>query len=203
MSAELTRDDVDLIERKVAWQGYYRMDVYRLRYRRFDGAWSEPIEREVFERGRAAAVVPYDAVRDEVVMIRQFRPGAYAAGRDPWLWEIVAGIIDAGETPESVVKREAQEEAALEISDLIRVCEYLVSPGGTSETCTLFGARTDASKAGGTHGLASEHEDIAVEAMSFDRAMALVTGDKINNAKTIIGLQWLALNRADLRRRWG
>ncbi len=199
----MTRDDVDLIERKVAWQGYYRMDVYRLRYRRFDGDWSQPIEREVFERGRAAAVVPYDAVRDEVVMIRQFRPGAYAAGRDPWLWEVVAGIIDAGETPESVVKREAQEEAALEISDLIRVCEYLVSPGGTSEVCTLFGARTDASKAGGTHGLASEHEDIAVEAMSFDKAMALVTGDKINNAKTIIGLQWLALNRPDLRRRWG
>lgn len=199
----MTRDDVDLIERKTAWQGYYRMEVYRLRYRRFDGGWSEPIEREVFERGKAAAVVPYDPVRDEVVMIRQFRPGAYAAGRDPWLWEVVAGIIEPGETPESVVQREAREEADLQISDLIRICEYLVSPGGTSEVCTLFGARTDSSKAGGTHGLASEHEDIAVEAMSFEKAMALLTGDKINNAKTIIGLQWLALNRADLRRRWG
>ena len=199
----MTRDDVDLIERKVAWQGYYRMDVYRLRYRRFDGGWSQPIEREVFERGKAAAVVPYDPARDEVVMIRQFRPGAYAAGRDPWLWEVVAGIIEPGETPESVVRREAKEEADLQISDLVRICEYLVSPGGTSEVCTLFGARTDAAKAGGTHGLASEHEDIAVEAMSFDQAMALVRDDKINNAKTIIGLQWLALNRADLRRRWG
>lgn len=199
----MTRDDVDLIERKVAWQGYYRMDVYRLRYRRFDGQWSEPIQREVFERGRAAAVVPYDPVRDEVVLIRQFRPGAYAAGRDPWLWEIVAGIIEPGETPEAVVRREAQEEAALEISDLVRVCEYLVSPGGTSETCTLFGARTDSSKAGGTHGLASEHEDIAVEAMGFAQAMELVRQDRLNNAKTIIGLQWLALNRDALRQRWG
>lgn len=199
----MTRDDVDLIERKVAWQGYYRMDVYRLRYRRFDGRWSEPIQREVFERGRAAAVVPYDPGRDEVVLIRQFRPGAYAAGRDPWLWEIVAGIIEPGETAEAVVQREAQEEAALQISDLIRVCEYLVSPGGTSETCTLFGARIDSSTAGGTHGLASEHEDIAVEAMSFARAMELVENDRVNNAKTIIGLQWLALNRETLRRRWG
>ncbi|MGE0152857.1 MAG: NUDIX domain-containing protein [Reyranellaceae bacterium] len=199
----MTRDDVDLIERKVAWQGYYRMDVYRLRYRRFDGQWSEPIEREVFERGRAAAVVPYDPQRDEVVLIRQFRPGAYAAGRDPWLWEIVAGIIEPGETPEAVVTREAQEEAALQIRDLIRICEYLVSPGGTSETCTLFAARTDAARAGGYHGLAAEHEDIAVEAMGFERAMALLREDAINNAKTIIGLQWLALNREALRRRWG
>jgi len=199
----MTRDDIDLIERKVAWQGYYRMDVYRLRYRRFDGGWSEPIEREVFERGKAAAVVPYDPQRDEVVMIRQFRPGAYAAGRDPWLWEVVAGIIEPGETPESVVRREAKEEADLQISDLVRICEYLVSPGGTSEVCTLFGARTDSSKAGGFHGLASEHEDIAVEAMPFARAIAMLNEDRINNAKTIIGLQWLALNRHALRQRWG
>lgn len=199
----MTRDDVDLIERKVAWQGYYRMDVYRLRYRRFAGGWSEPIEREVFERGKAAAVVPYDPQRDEVVMIRQFRPGAYAAGRDPWLWEVVAGIIEPGETPESVVRREAKEEADLDISDLVRICEYLVSPGGTSEVCTLFGARTDSSRAGGVHGLASEHEDIAVEALPFAKAIALLNEDKINNAKTIIGLQWLALNRNALRQRWG
>ncbi len=198
----MTRDDVDLIERRTAWQGHYRMDVYRLRYRRFDGSWSAPIEREVFERGRAAAVVPYDPLRDEVVMIRQFRPGAYAAGMDPWLWEIVAGIIEPGETPESVVRREAREEAAIEIGDPIRICEYLVSPGGTSEVCTLFGARTDSSRAGGTHGLASEQEDIHVEAMPFGKVMELLEGDLLNNAKTIIGLQWLALNRTALRKRW-
>ena len=199
----MTRHDVDLIERRTAWQGHYRMDVYRLRYRRFDGSWSAPVVREVFERGRAAAVVPYDPRRDEVVLIRQFRPGAYAAGMDPWLWEIVAGIIEPGETPESVVRREAREEAALEIADPIRICEYLVSPGGTSEVCTLFAAQVDASGAGGLHGLASEHEDIAVEAMPFARAMGLLNGDRLNNAKTIIGLQWLALNRDELRRRWG
>ena len=100
------------------------------------------------------------------------------------------------------MRREAREEAAIEISDPIRICEYLVSPGGTSEICTLFGARTDSSRAGGTHGLASEHEDIHVEAMAFDRAMALLADDRLNNAKTIIGLQWLALNRPALRKRW-
>jgi ADP-ribose pyrophosphatase len=197
-----SRDDVELIERKTAWQGYYRMDVYRLRYRLFRGGWSNEIEREVFERGIAAAVVPYDPVRDQVVLIRQFRPGAYAAGMQPWLWEIVAGIIEPGETPREVVTREAQEEASLTIVDPIEICRYLVSPGGTSEICTLFCARTDASAAGGVHGLAEENEDIAVQAMSFDEAMQLLGEDKINNAKTIIGLQWLALNRERLRREW-
>jgi ADP-ribose pyrophosphatase len=202
MDRDFTRNDVELIERKTAWQGHYRMDVYRLRYRLFNGGWSKEIEREVFERGIAAAVVPYDPVRDEVVLIRQFRPGAYAAGMTPWLWEIVAGIIDQGETPLDVITREAREEAALDIAQPIRIGQYLVSPGGTSEVCTLFCARVDASTAGGVHGLASENEDIAVQVMPFARIEQMLKDDAFNNAKTIIGLQWLALNRARLRRDW-
>jgi len=199
----MTKDDVDLIERRVAWQGYGRVAVFRLRYRRFDGAWSRPIEREIFERGAVAAVVPYDPVRDEVVLIRQFRPGAYAAGRDPWLWEIVAGVVEPGEAAEAVARREAAEEAALTLSDLIHVYDFLPSPGALSEVCTLFCGRTDASGAGGTHGLAHEGEDIAVEALPVDRALALLAQNRIDNGKTIVGLQWLALNRDALRRRWG
>ena len=198
----MTRDDVDLIERRVAWQGYGRVAVFHLRYRRFDGAWSEPVEREIFERAAVAAVVPYDPLRDEVVLIRQFRPGAYAAGRDPWLWEIVAGIVEPGEALEAVAAREAQEEASLTLTDLIRVYDFLPSPGALSEVCTLFCGRVDASGAGGHHGLASEGEDIAVEALAFDRAMALLADNRIDNGKTIVGLQWLALNREALRRRW-
>lgn len=197
-----TRDDVDLIECNTAWQGYYRMDVYRLRYRLFKGGWSGEIRREVFERGIAAAVVPYDPVRDEVVLIRQFRPGAFAAGMTPWLWEIVAGIIEPGETPLEVVTREAQEEAALSISQPIQICKYLVSPGATSETCTLFCAKVDASKAGGVHGLAAENEDIEVNVVPFARIEQMLKDDVLNNAKTIIGLQWLVLNRDRLRRDW-
>jgi ADP-ribose pyrophosphatase len=186
----------------VAWQGYCRVAVLRLRHRRFDGGWSEPIEREITERAEVAAVVPYDPLRDEVVLIRQFRPGAYVAGRDPWLWEIVAGVVDAGESLEAVAGREAQEEAGLVLADLIRIYEFLPSPGAISEVCTLFAARVDAASAGGTHGLASEGEHIAVEAVAFGRAMAMLADGGIRNGKTIIGLQWLALNRAALRQRW-
>ncbi len=202
MTAAFARDDVELIECKTAWQGHYRMDVYRLRYRLFKGGWSGEVRREIFERGIAAAVVPYDPVRDEVVLIRQFRPGAYAAGMTPWLWEIVAGIIEPGETPLEVIAREAQEEAALAISQPIRIGHYLVSPGGTSETCTLFCARVDAGQAGGIHGLAAENEDIEVNVVPFARVMEMLAADAFNNAKTIIGLQWLALNRERLQRDW-
>ncbi|MEQ8695449.1 MAG: NUDIX domain-containing protein, partial [Bauldia litoralis] len=105
-------DDVDILEKTTPYKGRFQIDRYRLRYHRFDGAWSEPVLREVFERGHAAAVLPYDPVRDEVVLIEQFRPGPLAAGEaSPWLIEIVAGIIDPGETPEEVVRREADEEA--------------------------------------------------------------------------------------------
>lgn len=199
----MTRDDVELIERRVAWQGYSRVAVLRLRHRRFDGGWSEAIEREVFERGNVVAVLPYDPARDEVVLIRQFRPGAYAAGRDPWLWEIVAGVVEPEEALEAVAAREAREEAGLVLSDLIRLYDFLPSPGALSEVCTLFCGRTDAAGVGGTHGLASEGEDIAVEALSADRALALLADNRLANGKTLVGLQWLALNRDALRRRWG
>lgn len=197
-----SRADVELLEQRTLWQGYYRMVLYRLRHRLHGGGWSGEINREVFERGHAAAVVPYDPVRDEVVLIRQFRPGAYAAHMGPWLWEIVAGILETDETPEALIMREAREEAGLTLSDPIRIGKYLVSPGGTSESCTIFCARVDAAAATGIHGLKSENEDIAVHALPFARVRAMLADEQICNAKTIIGLQWLALNRDRLRQQW-
>lgn len=200
--ADFTRADVELLEQRTLWQGYYRMVLYRLRHRLHGGGWSGEIAREVFERGHAAAVVPYDPLRDEVVLIRQFRPGAYAARMGPWLWEIIAGILEKDETPEALILREAREEAGLTLSDPIRIGKYLVSPGGTSESCTIFCARVDAATASGIHGLKSENEDIAVHALPYARVMAMLAEEQICNAKTIIGLQWLALNRDSLRRQW-
>ncbi|MGH7005896.1 MAG: NUDIX domain-containing protein, partial [Alphaproteobacteria bacterium] len=107
----LTREDVEVLEKTTVWKGRFQIDRYKLRHKLHDGGWSEPFIREVFERGHAAAVLPYDPIRDLVVLIELFRPGAYAAGRHPWLVEVVAGIIDPGEAVENVVRREAWEEA--------------------------------------------------------------------------------------------
>ena len=193
---------VELIERQAVFQGYFRIDRLKLRHKLFAGGMSNLITREIFERGHAAAVLPYDPIRDEVVLIEQFRPGALVAGWHPWLFEPVAGIIDAGETVTDVVHREAEEEAGVTIRDLIPMHHYLTSPGGTSETCALYCGRVDASKAGGIHGLDGENEDIRVTVLPYGEVMTWLDGDKMNNALLIIALQWLALNHDKVRARW-
>ncbi len=193
---------VELIERETPYQGYFRIDRYTLRHELFAGGMSEPLTREVFERGHAAAVLPYDPERDAVVLIEQFRIGAYAAGRDPWLIEIVAGIVEDGETPREVALRELGEEAGL-TGDLVEpIGDVMLSPGGTSETIALFCARIDARAANGIHGLADEHEDIRVTTMAFADALAAVERGDVVSAPAIIALQWLALHRDRLRERW-
>ncbi len=203
-------DDIELISRTADFQGYFRIDTYRLRHRLHDGGWSQEISREIFERGHAVAVIPYDPVRDEVVLIEQFRIGLYAARQSrwfaddasPWLIEVVAGIIESGEDPEDVARRETVEECGCVVSDLIPVSHYLVSPGGTSESVFLFCGRVDATKVDGLHGLADEGEDIRPFTLKLDEAMRWVADGRVANATTIIGLQWLALNRDDVRRKW-
>jgi ADP-ribose pyrophosphatase len=194
--------DFQVIEKSTAFQGYFRIDLYRFRHRLFAGGWSGEVRREVFERGHAVVVLPYDPERDSVVMIEQFRIGAAAAGMPMWQLEVIAGIIDEGETPEDVARREAREEANCAIQDLVPVYHYLASPGGTSESVRLFCGRVDSRGLGGIHGLATEHEEIRVEVVQFAEAKARLEGGKIGNAPTIIALQWLILNRDALRQQW-
>ena len=119
----------------------------------FAGGWSGELERELFERGHAVGVLPYDPGgrfrrADRAVPDRR-------AGRrhGSWLSEVVAGIIEAGEAPEEVARRETQEEAGIEVMDLMPICRYLVSPGGSSESVILYCGRVDSRGAGGIHGL--------------------------------------------------
>jgi ADP-ribose pyrophosphatase len=199
----MTDPRIDIIDKTVAYNGFFRLERYRLRHRLFSGAWSHELVREVFERGHAAAVLPYDPERDQVVLIEQFRVGALEAPGGAWLLEIVAGVIDAGETPEEVIRREAVEESGCMLQDVVPICEYLVSPGGTSERLTLFCGKVDAALACGTHGLADEGEDTRVVVLAFAEAVTYLQAGKITAAAPIIALQWLMLNREQLRRQWG
>lgn len=193
---------VDILGKEVRYQGFFRLEHYRLRHRLFSGEMSAPMSRELFERGHAAAVLPYDPVRDEVILLEQFRIGALHTAGGPWLIEIVAGIIEDGETPDGVIQREAIEEADCRLFRVEHICDYLVSPGGTSESITLFCGQVDSSGAGGIHGLADEDEDIRVMTVSFKQAWDWMCRGRINSASPIIALQWLAMNRKRLRREW-
>lgn len=194
---------VEILDKEVCYRGFFRLEKYRLRHRLYDGTMSGVIQRELFERGHAAAALLYDPQRDAVVMLEQFRIGALEVEGGPWLFEIVAGMIEQGERPEEVVRREAIEEAGCAIKALEFICEYLVSPGGTSECISLYCARVDAAGVGGIHGLNEEDEDIRVQAIPFDVVWRWFENGCINSASPIIAIQWLAMHRDRLRMKWG
>ncbi len=198
----MSEREVRILEREVAFQGYFRVDRYRLRHTLHAGGLGAELQREVFERGHIAAVLPVDPLLERVVLIEQFRPGAWAAGWEPWLLECVAGVLEDGETGTELAHREAHEEAGLRIHQLEPIARFLSSPGASSETVELFCGRVDASDAGGLHGLPEEGEDIRVHSMPVAEALALLDEGRIVNAKTIIALQWLARHYEALRARW-
>ena len=200
-AAGFSRDDVVVEKRETLFRGFYRMDKLHLRHRQFAGGLGPVITRELFVRPAAVGVLVYDADADSVLLIEQFRVGALDDAH-PWQFEIVAGLIEPGEAPEDVVRREALEEAGVTLGAVEKVMDYLPSPGGSDERFGLYVAQADLSLAGGIHGLPEEGEDIRVNVMSVNQAMAALQRGRINNAPCIIALQWLALNKPRLVARW-
>ena len=190
--------NIQIIKKTTCYEGFFKLVSYQLKHTLFAGGWSSEIRREVLERGHAAAILPYDPNSEQVVLIEQFRPGAIDHPQGAWLWEIVAGILEPGETPKELVQREAIEEAGCQVSDIVHICDFFVSPGSTSETTALFCGRVDANKVSGIHGLASEHEDIQVHVVDFTAALEMIQTGQIRFAPAIIALQWLALHRDEI-----
>ncbi len=195
-------DDVEVVEREACFRGFYQLDRLHLRHRLFAGGMGKLINRELFVRHDAVCVLPYDPQRDCVVLIEQFRIGALDKSANPWLIELVAGLIDKDEQPEEVARREAVEEAGLELAELWPLTQYYPSPGGSDERVHLYVGRCDSRGAGGVHGLEEEGEDIRVHVWPLEDALAAVRDGRIDNAASIIALQWLALNRAEVRGLW-
>ncbi len=195
-------DSVLVDDLETLYEGYLRIDRYRLTHAKFDGGRTPALSRELMERGHAVALLPYDPSADRVVLIEQFRIGAYAGGFHPWLVEIVAGIIDAGESPEAVVRREAREETGLETGRLEAIGHYLTSPGCTSESLRIYCGEVDSEAAGGIHGLPDEGEDIRVFTLPFDEAAMLLTTGGFTNFPIVLAMQWLMINRERVRSLW-
>ncbi|MFP8384733.1 ADP-ribose diphosphatase [Klebsiella aerogenes] len=197
-----SKNDVEIIARETLYRGFFSLDLYRFRHRLFNGGMSGEVTREIFERGHAAVLLPFDPVRDEVVLVEQIRIAAYDTSESPWLLEMVAGMIEEGETVEDVARREALEEAGLEVGRTKPILSYLSSPGGTSERLSILVGEVDASTAKGIHGLAEENEDIRVHVVSREQAYQWVEEGKIDNAASVIALQWLQLHYHSLRNEW-
>jgi ADP-ribose pyrophosphatase len=193
---------VEITKRENCFKGFYKVDKLFLRHELFSGGMCKEISRELFVRHDAVCVLPYDPQRDEVVLIEQFRVGAMRKVVNPWLIEMVAGLIDKDEQPEEVAHREAEEEAGLKFQALWPITKYFPSPGGSDEYVHLYLGRCDSQGAGGLHGLEEEGEDIRVRVWAFQDALQAVRDGRIINAAALIAIQWLALNREEVRGLW-
>lgn len=198
-AAPFTAADVDLLERRCLHQGFFRLEALQLRHRLFDGGWSGTMTREVHRRHDAVGVLLYDVERDAVVLVEQFRAGALNDPVSPWKLEVVAGLVERGESPAEVARRESLEEAGAPVGELIELHSYYPSPGACDERVTLFCGLVDSEGLGGVHGLDEEHEDIRVHVLPFGRAWELLQAGRLDNAMCLIALHWLAAERASLR----
>lgn len=199
---QYSHDDYELIDRKSCFKGFFALDKFSFKHKRFDGSWSRVVEREVFVRGDATCVLPYDPIAGKIILLEQFRAGALLANQSPWLIELVAGINEKGELPEDVARREAVEEAGIELLDMKPIIRYLPSPGGATEEVHLYCALVDSEGAGGVYGLPEEDEDIKVHLVDVSDIASLLASGEINNSPAIIALQWLLLHKKEIDQEW-
>lgn len=185
---------------RCVYSGFFRMHELRIKHAVFQG---EPIHvtRELFRRGNAVTVLLFDPILETLVLIEQFRAGALAAPNGPWLLELVAGMIEEGETPEGVAERETLEESGLRVQHLEPIQGYLPSPGGMDEWIHLLYGFVDSTHAGGLHGLAGEGEDIRVHCLPVVDVFELMHQGRLDNAAILIAVQWLYIHYKTIHQR--
>jgi nudix-type nucleoside diphosphatase (YffH/AdpP family) len=172
---------------------HYRLNEVDFDYRRGNGEWQTQ-KREVFDRGHAATLLPYNVASRTVVLTRQFRLPPYLAGHDDFMIEAAAGMLDDA-SPEERIRAEAEEEIGYRLHDVRKVFEAFMSPGSITEKLHFFVAEYDAAmRVGDGGGLAEEGEDIEVLELPIDAALAMIADGSIIDAKTIMLLQYAALN---------
>lgn len=193
--------DVSEVALRQPYAQFFAVEERKIGWRRFDGGHYSPILRAAFVSGDAVTVLPYDPVRDRVLVVEQFRAGPHARGdRQPWQIEAIAGRIDPGETPADAARREAMEEAGVHLGALHKVADYYPSPGILTEYLYSFVAIADLpDAAAGIFGLESEQEDIRGHCLSLERLMHLVASGEVANAPLILTALWLQRERGTLR----
>ncbi len=194
---------IEILAKTRLASGFQILEKITFRHRLFNGLMSLPIERELVVKSAFVAVLLYDPLKDQVVLLEQIRVGALAYDKGPWLLEPVAGMIDPGESPEQAAYRETLEESACILLDLIPIARYFLSPGASNEEAYLYCGRIDAPIEGGYFGLAAEGEDIKTHIFSLAECFALLREGKIVNATALIALMWLENNYQTVKAQWG
>ena len=172
---------------------HYTLKTTTFEWRRGDGKWQVQ-HRETYDRGNAATVLPYNPAQRTVVLVRQFRYPAYVNGYDDLMIEAAAGLLDDA-SPETRIRAEAEEETGYRLGAIRKIFEVFLSPGSVSEKLHFFVAEYEPDmRVGSGGGLAAEGEDIEVLEVKIDEALAMIADGRIVDGKTIILLQYAALN---------
>ncbi|OQY20420.1 MAG: hypothetical protein B6I36_01210 [Desulfobacteraceae bacterium 4572_35.1] len=200
-TAFTSRLNVKILSSTQAYQGFLNILKIQLQHQLFNGKTSGVITRELMERGQAVAVLLYDPQRDAIIMVEQFRIGAINDPETSWLLELVAGVIEEGEQPEDVARRESMEEAKCALQELELIGHYYVSPGGCTEQIYLYFAVVDSEGLDGLlAGVPGESEDIRIKVLPWNNVETMLNNGKINNATALIGLQWLQIKKLSTKK---
>lgn len=188
-----------IVDTKRVYDGFFKMDELTIEMDRHEGG-TMTLKRLNFERGHAVAMLGYDPVRDEVLLVNEMRPGMLAAGVYPFVDALPAGMIDEGEDPVTAAVREMHEEAGLELKNPRMIHDgAFVSSGGTSERISLVVGIVDTSKAGGIHGAPGEGENIKTVVISADEFIARAEDGRLLDMKSLVCAFWLAKHRDELK----
>ena len=183
-----------ILNKKNIHNGFFKMNEITLKYKKYDGSWSNEIKRELFGGAQVSAVLPYDPINKKIVLIQQFRPGTISRDSNNYLDEIVAGIIDPGETPKDTAIRECLEETGCKVKNLRSIQGYFPAPGSSESFYHLFLAEVIAPNKEAIRGLENENEDILVKSYTFEQVKEKMEKNEILNGLTLIALQWFFLN---------
>ena len=183
-----------ILHKKNIYNGFFKMNEITLKYKKYDGSWSNKVKRELFGGAQVSCLLPYDPKKKEIILIQQFRPGTISKDVDNYLFEIVAGIIDQGENPEKAAKRECYEETGCKVKKLTPIQGYFPAPGSSESFYHLFLGEIDTFEGTRIMGLENENEDIFVKSYKIKEIKEKMINGKILNGVTLIALQWFFLN---------
>ena len=186
------REDVQIVDRTFVFQGFIQVEKVNLRHRLFNQTeYTAVISRELIQRPEAAGVLIYDDAQQKFALIEQFRIGAMDDQDSAWQLEIIAGVLDGDESPESCIRREALEESGCELKELQHLFSFYPSAGACAELFHLYSANTTLPQEGGVFGMPDEGENIQLHIIDYREIPNLLTNGRLKNAPVIMALQWL------------
>jgi ADP-ribose pyrophosphatase len=190
--ASFSASDVSIESRENLFRGFIQVEKVTIKHRLFNKSnYSSSIHRELIHRPEAAGVLLYDNQQKRFALIEQFRIGALNDTVSPWQLEVIAGVLDGDETPETCIRRESLEEAGCEVHDLQHLFTFYPSAGACSEIFHLYVANVELPTSGGVFGMPDEGEDIQLHLFDYSDAPLLLKNGRLRNAPVIMALQWL------------